>query len=221
MASSPVLRIAAWGQYLHWAHLQLQQFTSLAEDDVMAVRIAAISQWLAAEYVVLEGWRELGVSGAAVSKLLQLYPEHCETLRRCRNAVYHYQNELLDSRITKCLQNENEELTWAAALHEEFQRFLAIYPYLHKGTLSEQGELADEIAACIGWFPDKTLVGSQFRILRKGLKLYEIVSSDLSPKGDETRAMIERTNREMTAWRMDGHLKALKRWPSAGGASVA
>lgn len=212
MPSSLVLRVAAWGQYLHWAHLQFERFVELSEEAEMPVRIAAVSHWLAAEYVALEGWRALGVTGSPVSTLLQLYPEHCETLRRCRNAVYHFQNQLLDPRIIKCLQNEDEELTWAVALHEEFQRFLVAYPYLHPGSFTEQTELADEVAACIGWFPEKTLTGSQYRIFRKSMKLYELTEDDLSSRGDEARAMAERTAKEIAALRFDNHLTALKRW---------
>src|ERR1035438_8622720 len=111
MSSSLVNQMLAWGQYLHWAHLQLERFVQLPEDEEMPVRIATISHWLASEYVVLEGWRELGITGGRVSKLLELYPEHQETLRRCRNAVYHFQNHPLDPRIATCVQNEDEELT--------------------------------------------------------------------------------------------------------------
>lgn len=214
MSSSHVLRMAAWGQYLHWAHLQFERFVELPDETEMATKIAAVSHWLAAEYVVLEGWRELGVKGGPVSTLLNLYPEHQETLRRCRNAVYHYQNQLLDPRIVKCIQNEDEELTWAAALHEEFQRFLAAYPYLHPGSFSEQSELAEEIAACIGWSPEATLTASQYRIFRKVLKLHELTQDDLSPSGDEAREMIARTSEKAVALRFDNHLKSLTRWPA-------
>lgn len=213
MSSSRVSRMLAWGQYLHWAHLQLEQFVQLPDDGEMSIRIASVSHWLAAEYVVLEGWGELGITGGHVSKLLELYPEHRETLRRCRNAVYHFQNEPLDQRIVKCVQNEDEELTWTIALHEEFQRFLAAYPYLHAGSFAEQAELADEIAAGIGWFPEHTLTGSQYRILRKGKQLYELVQDDLSSRGDEIRAMIVQTSDEIVSLRYDNHLTALKRWP--------
>lgn len=214
MNSVTIRRMVAWGQYLHWAHMQFQRFVQLPDSVDVATRIGAVSHWLAAEYIVLEGWREIGLKGRRVCQLLALYPELQETLRRCRNAVYHFQVDSLDDRILKCLQNDNEELTWATALHEEFQRMLAIYPYLKTGSFTEQAELADELAACIGWFPEETLTASQIRILRKTLEWSEIVASDQSEHRQEARRMIANTSEEILAMKSDQHLTSLKRWTS-------
>ena len=214
MSEAHIHRFAAWGQYLHWAHLQFERYTAVEEDASASSRTGAAAHWLAAEYVVLEGWRELGFSGGAVSRLLDLYPEHCDTLRRCRNAVYHFQANLIDPRITKCLLNEAEELTWSIALHEEFQRSLVAYPYLHSGTFDEQADLADELAACIGWFPEHTLTGGQFRIIRKCLKFEQLLQDDRSSRANEGRALVKTTVNRTVALNFDNHLTALKRWTS-------
>lgn len=71
--------------------------------------------------------------------------------------MYHFQKNILDERIIECLKNNDEELSWAVALHEEFQRYLVAYPYSRSGTFDEQAGLADELAGCIGWFPEHTL----------------------------------------------------------------
>lgn len=212
MSNSLTLAVAAWGQYLHWAHLQFERYVE-AEDNVsVPTQTAAVAHWLAAEFVVLEGWRELGLSGTRVSRLLDIYPEHIETLRRCRNAVYHFQKKLLDDRIIKCLQNEAEELTWSVALHEEFQRFLVAYPYTVSGNFDDQAELADELATCIGWFPEHTVTGSQFRVLRKCLKFEKMLKDNHTPLGDEGRTLAQNTAKKVLALTADNHLVALKRW---------
>lgn len=206
--------VAAWGQYLHWAHLQFEQFASVEAESPIPVQTAAAAHWLAAEYVALEGWKDLELSGDRVSCLLDLYPEHVETLRRCRNAVYHFQRYVLDKRIFKCLQNSEEELTWTIALHEEFQRFLVMYPYSLSGSFEDRAKLADELATYIGWFPEHTVTGAQFRIIRKCLKLESLLSNDHSQQGFERRSLARKTADDAMGIIADGHLRALRRWPS-------
>jgi hypothetical protein len=194
--------------------LQFERFASIEGTSTTSVQIAAVAHWLAAEYVVLEGWQELKLEGRGVSRLLDLYPEHVGTLRRCRNAVYHFQKSQLDHRIFKCLQNTAEELTWAVALHEEFQRFLVEYPYSHTGSFTCRAKLADELAACIGWFPEHTVTASQYRIVRKCLKFESMLSEDHSPRGNEGRASARKTANDVLEIFSDAHLRALRRWPS-------
>lgn len=216
MAKSRIALLAAWGQYLHWAHLQFERYATSEEHAHIAERTATVAHWLASEYVALEGWKELGLAGKNVSKLITLYPEHVETLRRCRNAVYHFQKELLDERIAKCLRNEAEELTWAVALHEEFQRYLVVYLYNLNGSFKEQAEVADEVAATIGWFPEKTVTGAQFRIKRKCLKFEEMLDGNRSIEAEDGRKLIAETMKKVVELTSDEHLVALSRWATAG-----
>lgn len=211
------LIIVAWGQYLHWAQLQFEQFLAI-EEDVEPARLWGIaSHWLAAEFVVLEGWRELGARDARIEALLALYPENCETLRRCRNAVYHFQKSILDQRIVDFITGEKEELFWASALHTEFQRFLVAYPYRFRGTFKEQGELADEIAGCIGWFPTSIPLAEKLRILRKCAELDALMGTSESEEAEMNRSLIAKTVANLKKIDDDCFVAVLSRWRLEGG----
>jgi hypothetical protein len=75
--SDPIdpLHVVAWGQYVHWAQLQFERFVSMDENCSDSERTGIVAHWLAAEYVVLEGWRELGFTGSLIPAFIRLYPE--------------------------------------------------------------------------------------------------------------------------------------------------
>lgn len=192
---SKLLKIIAWGQYVHWAELQFSRVMSTYDDESIsdADRIGLIAHWLASERVVLEGWTELGLTDNTIHLLITRYPEHCDVLRRCRNAVYHFQTELLDSRIAKCLLDENEELKWCFAIHYEFQRYLVKYPYLLKGSWEECNELAIEIRKAIGWHPVDTPSAQALALYEKCMAFNEQIKFDNSQSGVDARTLITST----------------------------
>lgn len=205
--------IVAWGQYIHWAQLQFERFASIKDGDSDSHQIGVVAHWLAAEYVVLEGWRELGITDKRVSKLIQLYPENCDTLRRCRNAVYHFQSQILDRRIIDCLQNKNEEAMWATALHYEFQRILIAYPYALSGTIEEQTELADEMAHCIGWMPQHIPATKRIELLRKCVQFHQMLTANDSPNIEEGSRLIDSTLKQLAEIEDMPLISKLTRWP--------
>jgi len=178
VSTSKTLIAVAWGQYVHWSELQFRRFMELSEDAVNNDHVGVTAHWLAAEYVVLEGWKQLDHHDRRLDKLLSLYPENVELLRRCRNAVYHFQAEILDKRILKCIANENEVSIWSIALHFEFQRYLLNFPYSFYGSQEEQEKLADEMAKCVGWWPTDTGSAGVRRVYNKCMKLASIASAE-------------------------------------------
>jgi len=170
--------VVAWGQYVYWCELQFSRFRALPEEKDGAHHIGVVAHWLASEHVVLEGWLQLRHSDEKLEKLISLYPDNVEALRRCRNAVYHFQTEILDKRIIKCLFDKNEELLWSIALHYEFQRYLLNFPYTFSGTQEEKEELAEEMAGCVGWWPTETGSAGVRRIFNKCMGLASIASDD-------------------------------------------
>ena len=102
---------------------------------------------------MLEGWKELGLNSPRISLLLGAYPEHTELLRRCRNAIYHFQKTAIDPRIERMIQDESEELRWAAALHFEFQGFFLQFSDRLRFLGPQGREAIEGIAEAIGWFP--------------------------------------------------------------------
>lgn len=204
--------IIAWGQYIHWAQLQFERFSSIGVDDSDSRQIGIFAHWLAAEYVVLEGWRELGITDKRVSKLIELYPENCETLRRCRNAVYHFQPEILDRRIINCLKDQNEEAVWSIALHYEFQRILIAYPYALSGTIEEQAEIANEIEFCVGWMPKDIPSARKILLLRKCLEFQRTIAASDSPNIEEGRRLVDSTLEKLAEIEDMSFASKLTRW---------
>lgn len=163
----------------------------MSQETAKADKIGIVSHWLASEYVVLEGWKQLNEKDSKIDKLIALYPEHCEALRRCHNAVYHFQTEPLDDRIGRCLENKNEELSWSVVLHYEFQRFLLNYAYVNlDGTLAEKEQTAQLLNRCIGWFPTEVVSAEVLKLYKKAVEFSALVDDDISPLGIESKKFI-------------------------------
>ena len=146
-------KLISWGQYVHWANIQYEQTRRISKENCHYSRtIGAGAHWLAAQYVVIEGWNALKEKDASINRLLSKYEDYVSILRRCRNAVYHYQDRILDNRIQKAL-GESEMTHWAAALQDEFERFLFMYPFKECGMCAESINLHNEYFGCIGWKP--------------------------------------------------------------------
>ena len=91
------------------------------------VEVGYIAHWFAALHVVIEGWRELGLSDPTVDKLLRMRGK-VDALRRFRNAVYHYQIKgAFDRRFDAILQNE-ARIAWANRLTDELLRVFHSLP---------------------------------------------------------------------------------------------
>lgn len=187
-------KLIAWGQYLHWAELHFTNYLTINDDSSDAEVLGIASHWLASEYVAFEGWKQLGIHDKKISLLIEKYPDHCDILRKCRNAVYHYQTKPLDSRIIRVLENKDEELSWFIVLHYEFQRFLISHPLLsYRGSISELEELAEEIEGCIGWWPKETVSARFFRLYKNCIKLVEIIGDESTLHAQSTRELVDET----------------------------
>lgn len=194
---APFEHLVAWGQYMHWAELQFDRFKEYPEGHNTSVRIGAIAHWLASEYVVLEGCLELKLHQTRVSRLLTAYPEHKELLRRCRNAVYHYQKTPLDPRLVKVLKDEDEELRWCVALHFELQGvLLQLADQLRSGSNTHR-EIAKSLVRAIGWFPEHPYAEEMDRLVASCAEYEDMLSTDTSPAADEERAHIAELRKQM------------------------
>src|ERR1700692_4750167 len=81
------------------------------------------SYWYASLYVVVEGWENNQFSDAVITKLLTHSAGYKDSLRRYRNAVFHFQPSLRESRMLDLLAREKEHFLWTYTLHDEFCRF--------------------------------------------------------------------------------------------------
>ena len=150
-------KMMAWGQYIHWANIQYEHREQLDEDCSDSIFTAVMSHWIAAQYVVIEGWHKLKQSDEIIDNLLIKYSDYVDIFRRCRNAVYHYQNNLLDKRIEEAIKGE-EHFNWLMAIKFEFERYLYCYPFKEYGFNKYSIELSNEYFGCIGWKPNENLI---------------------------------------------------------------
>lgn len=86
-----------------------------------------MSLWYATFYVLIEGWRELGLSDTKIDKLLK--SKNVDLLRRYRNGVFHFQKKYMDERFTKLMTDGQDIAMWIRELRDEFSRWFLI---IHK-----------------------------------------------------------------------------------------
>ena len=77
--------------------------------------------WYACTYVVIEGWRELGLSDPAVDRLLA--SPNVGLLKRYRNGVFHFQKDYFDERFIALIRDGENVVAWIRELREGLSRF--------------------------------------------------------------------------------------------------
>lgn len=148
-----IFEVAAWGKYIYRSDVERHNFERQVQNNDSGIRFFTYSsQWLASLHVVIEGWYSLKTSDTAIDQLLSVYDDYVLTIKRCRNAVYHYQKDILDKRVNKAV-SDIELLIWAGALLDEFIRFLYIYPFNDIGICEESLHLQKEYLSLIEWIP--------------------------------------------------------------------
>ena len=79
-----------------------------------------MSFWYGELYVVIEGWKELGLSDPTIDALLQ--SSKVELLKRFRNGVFHFQADYFDDRFLDFI-SDKDAATWTADLNEAFSKY--------------------------------------------------------------------------------------------------
>lgn len=95
-------------------------------EDLLALanmhsQFLRISVWYALLFVVVEGYRELKVDDPAINALLA-DEAMTDSLRRFRNAVFHFQEDPVGPKLMQFLQTPESE-TWVHQLHAAFKTF--------------------------------------------------------------------------------------------------
>ncbi len=135
MSESPDIRLVAL--HKHWVTADaVNQFVgspvSTGADGLPAELVAIgqahsmflrLSVWYALLYVVVEGYRDLKLRDDEIDALLQ-EADFADSLRRFRNAVFHYQEDPLSAKLLDFLTAPRSE-EWVQALKRAFDRFFA------------------------------------------------------------------------------------------------
>jgi len=117
-------------KYFMWAESMKSSYETLLDKNVHEIipkaRFEAeynlyISYWFAGLYVVIEGWKELGLKDRRIDSLLK--SPNVTLLRRYRNGVFHFQRDYFDERFMGFLRDGLNRIEWVGQLHEEFERF--------------------------------------------------------------------------------------------------
>jgi len=205
-------KMISWGQYLHWAEIQYSEYKQSINNDMDdSSFFGKIAHWLAAEYVVLEGWYEIKESDEIIDELISSYDDYCQVLRRCRNAIYHYRKEILDKRIIEAANFKNEFHPWITALRCEFQRFLYFYPYKDFGLNKETEKLREEYEMAIGWLPADIPSVRKFRLYKICFDYCQGNEDSLYEKSPEKDELIRDTLQKLTEIDMNPWVTKLKR----------
>ena len=126
-------------RYYIWANLMRDDFDRTLQSEwtvrdpgidgimFLATRSGTyMSLWYAALYVVVEGWKELGLSDSTVDRLIA--SPNTDLFKRYRNGVCHFQKEWLDARLVQFIAS-NDSAAWVRELHSALGTyFLAMYP---------------------------------------------------------------------------------------------
>lgn len=84
-----------------------------------------MSYWYAGLYVLIEGWRDLGLKDDIIDKLLD--NPLVDLLRRFRNGVFHYQRNYFDERFMDLINEQEKCISWIRNLNREFGRYFLIW----------------------------------------------------------------------------------------------
>ena len=114
-------------RYYLSAETMRDAFESIASDQSRRRRRGDVephlylSYWLGGLYVVIEGWKMLGVSDPAINQLLN--SPHVALLRRYRDEVFHFREDYYDERFLSFMAEGQAIVPFARTLDEAFGRF--------------------------------------------------------------------------------------------------
>lgn len=144
-------KIISWAQYLQWADLNFDRY--LVMDESKNDVIGSACQWFASEYVVLEGWKELKLNHDPIDSLIDEQADKVALLRRCRNAVFHYQKIPFEQRLMD-FALEPAASEWLGVLHREFLIYILQYPGLNFPEECRNEQFEELFFEIIGWIPN-------------------------------------------------------------------
>lgn len=80
-----------------------------------------MAHWYGALYVVVEGWKEIGLKDPVVDRLLE--SPNLELLKHFRNGAFHFQKKYFDKRFSNFWKDSKQTVPWVRQLNSAFNRF--------------------------------------------------------------------------------------------------
>jgi hypothetical protein len=108
-------------------------FEPRSEDEALAAFnvLLYISMFYGTLYVVVEGWRDLGLSDPEVDELLN--SSNVGLLKRYRHGCFHFQRDYWDDRFMGLLREGEATAAWIQSLHGALDRFFEAWTKEHHG----------------------------------------------------------------------------------------
>jgi hypothetical protein len=117
-------------KYFVWANKMRINFEALLNQNIQEIiphsqfEIESnlyMSYWYGGLYVVIEGWKELGLADEKIDALLD--SPNVNLLRRYRNGVFHFQRDYFDERFLGFMRDGINCVEWIRNLNLEFGRY--------------------------------------------------------------------------------------------------
>lgn len=185
----------AWLRYLYWADLARQDWDGFAEGEENTdewaywwFSFARMSHFYAAEYVVIEGWREAKFSDSVIDEVLNRWPDLLDLLRRYRNGVFHYQPHLDESRFTEFLKESENSMPLVYYLHSEFCRYYWSYFDSFPASPELRLELRDCLHHIVGWIPEELIEAKAAKLCQLANEAMALTQGDEDPQAEDLRS---------------------------------
>jgi len=120
-------------RYFLWANRMRTHFDDLLKKRIQRTAMGEkadqfyieetmyMSYWYGGLYVVIEGWKQLGLSDPAVDTLLR--SRNVALLKRYRDGVYHFQPEYYDERFMAFIVKGEHVAQWVRTLNAAIGAF--------------------------------------------------------------------------------------------------
>ena len=117
-------------RYFIWADRMRYHFDGLLHTKGEAIAAGKepiepflyMSYWYGGMYVVIEGWKKLGLSDPRIDELLE--SPNVRLLKRYRNGVFHFQKRYFDNRFMELWRDGHDAVAWVRGLSQALGEFL-------------------------------------------------------------------------------------------------
>ncbi len=167
--------LLSWGRYLYWAELRRRDWDKFMQErgsdasEALPEWLGVSCYWGASLYVVIEGWETAKFRDPVIEALLRV-SNYRETLRRLRNATFHYQPAILSQKFIEFFRAPDVTL-WELFLHEEFCRWLRdcaeTVERAGQFTPEQSQEWRDSLSHLVGWLPFRPAEQKQISLKKK------------------------------------------------------
>lgn len=147
--------LCAWGVYLARCDVAIKISESKSKGHVsLPAWYKYRFPYYANLYIVIEGWTEIKFRDQRIDALIKSHPATIHKLKRLRNAVFHYQKNMLDPRFLEFLESE-KAIEWAYLLNDQFNQYFYKVSYKDvPGPVIIKQQVRNQIKEVLGWYPN-------------------------------------------------------------------